>query len=87
MTESELIAKLKMKTDNQEWIDETLSTLKGFGYLKSDQVFAEQFVEQAFSGEFGSQYIVEKLKKLDIDQITPLDALNLLYNLKSKADK
>ena len=31
--------------------------------------------------------IVEKLKKLDIDRITPLDALKLLYDLKSKADK
>ncbi len=62
MTENELIAKLKVKTDNQEWIDETLGTLKGL-VPKSDQVFAEQFVEQAFSGEFGSRYIVEKLKK------------------------
>ncbi|WP_439147158.1 RecX family transcriptional regulator [Vibrio sp.] len=76
MTESELIAKLKMKTDNQEWIDETLSTLKGFGYLKSDQVFAEQFVEQAFSGEFGSQYIVEKLKKKGLTDSVISDAIH-----------
>ncbi|MEZ8881300.1 RecX family transcriptional regulator [Vibrio lentus] len=76
MTESELIAKLKVKTDNQEWIDETLGTLKGFGYLKSDQVFAEQFVEQAFSGEFGSQYIVEKLKKKGLTGSVISDAIH-----------
>ncbi|MEZ9410025.1 RecX family transcriptional regulator [Vibrio lentus] len=76
MTESELIAKLKVKTDNQEWIDETLGTLKGFGYLKSDQVFAEQFVEQAFSGEFGSRYIVEKLKKKGLRDSVISDAIH-----------
>ncbi|MCG9552762.1 RecX family transcriptional regulator [Vibrio sp. Isolate31] len=76
MTESELIAKLKVKTDNQEWIDETLGTLKGFGYLKSDQVFAEQFVEQAFSGEFGSRYIVEKLKKKGLNNSVISDAIH-----------
>lgn len=76
MTESELIAKLKVKTDNQEWIDETLGTLKGFGYLKSDQVFAEQFVEQAFSGEFGSRYIVEKLKKKGLTESVISDAIH-----------
>ncbi|PMG98185.1 RecX family transcriptional regulator [Vibrio lentus] len=76
MTESELIAKLKVKTDNQEWIDETLVTLKGFGYLKSDQVFAEQFVEQAFSGEFGSRYIVEKLKKKGLTDSVISDAIH-----------
>ncbi|HAH03440.1 MAG TPA: recombinase A, partial [Vibrio sp.] len=76
MTESELVAKLKVKTDNQEWIDETLGTLKGFGYLKSDQVFAEQFVEQAFSGEFGSRYIVEKLKKKGLTDSVISDAIH-----------
>ncbi|MEZ8696252.1 RecX family transcriptional regulator [Vibrio lentus] len=76
MTESELIAKLKVKTDNQEWIDETLGTLKGFGYLKSDPVFAEQFVEQAFSGEFGSRYIVEKLKKKGLMDSVISDAIH-----------
>ncbi|WP_286299617.1 regulatory protein RecX [Vibrio apostichopi] len=76
MTESELIAKLKVKTDNQEWIDETLGSLKGFGYLKSDQVFAEQFVEQAFSGEFGSRYIVEKLKKKGLTDSVISDAIH-----------
>jgi regulatory protein len=76
MTESELIAKLKVKTDNQKWIDETLLTLKGYGYLKSDQVFAEQFVEQAFSSEFGSRYIVEKLKKKGLTDSIIADAIH-----------
>ena len=82
MTESELIAKLKVKTDNQDWIDETLSNLKGYGYLKSDQDFAEQFVEQAFFGEFGSRYIVEKLKKKGLTDSVILDAIH-----KVSADK
>ncbi|KAA8681038.1 RecX family transcriptional regulator [Vibrio gigantis] len=82
MTESELTAKLKVKTDNQDWIDETLSNLKGYGYLKSDQDFAEQFVEQAFFGEFGSRYIVEKLKKKGLTDSVILDAIH-----KVSADK
>lgn len=82
MTESELVAKLKVKTDNQDWINETLSNLKGYGYLKSDQDFAEQFVEQAFFGEFGSRYIVEKLKKKGLSDAVISDAID-----KVSADK
>ncbi|MFM2607191.1 RecX family transcriptional regulator [Vibrio chagasii] len=82
MTESELTAKLKVKTDNQDWIDETLRNLKGYGYLKSDQDFAEQFVEQAFFGEFGSRYIVEKLKKKGLTDSVISDAIH-----KVSADK
>ncbi|WP_373954156.1 RecX family transcriptional regulator [Vibrio pomeroyi] len=76
MTESELIAKLKVKTDDQDWINETLSNLKGYGYLKSDQDFAEQFAEQAFFGEFGSRYIVEKLKKKGLSDSIIADAIH-----------
>ncbi|TCN85720.1 regulatory protein [Vibrio crassostreae] len=76
MTESELIAKLKVKTDNQDWINETLSNLKGYGYLKSDQDFAEQFAEQTFFGEFGSRYIVEKLKKKGLSDSIIADAIH-----------
>ena len=76
MTESELTAKLRVKTDNQGWIDETLRNLKSYGYLKSDQDFAEQFVEQAFFGEFGSRYIVEKLKKKGLTDSVISDAIH-----------
>ena len=82
MTETELTAKLKVKTDNQDWIDETLRNLKGYGYLKSDQDFAEQFVEQAFFGEFGSRYIIEKLKKKGLTDSVISDAIH-----KVSADK
>ncbi|CAK3925564.1 recombinase A [Vibrio sp. 10N.286.51.C3] len=82
MTESELIAKLKVKTDNQDWINETLSNLKGYGYLKSDQDFAEQFAAQAFFGEFGSRYIIEKLKKKGLTDSVISDAIH-----KVSADK
>lgn len=75
MTESELLAKLRVKTDNQEWIDETLSNLRGYGYIKSDQDFAEHFAERAFFGEFGSGYILEKLTRKGISESTIRDAI------------
>ncbi|QFT11590.1 recombination regulator RecX (plasmid) [Vibrio sp. THAF190c] len=82
MTEHELVSKLKVKTDNQEWIDEVLQRLRDFGYLKSNQDFAEQFVEQSFFGEFGSAYIVEKLKKKGLKDSDIYDAIH-----KVKSDK
>ncbi|WP_261883484.1 RecX family transcriptional regulator [Vibrio pelagius] len=82
MTEHELVSKLKVKTDNQEWIDEVLQRLRDFGYLKSNQDFAQQFVEQSFFGEFGSAYIVEKLKKKGLKDSDIYDAIN-----KVKSDK
>lgn len=63
LTESELLAKLRVKTDNEDWIADTLEKLRGFGYLKSDNEFAIKFAERAFSSEYGSGYILEKLKK------------------------
>lgn len=76
MTESELIAKLKVKTDNQDWISETLANLRSYGYLKSDKDFAIHFVERAFFGEFGSAYILDKLKKKGISESTIYDAIS-----------
>ncbi|PMG92252.1 RecX family transcriptional regulator [Vibrio breoganii] len=76
MTESELLTKLKAKTDNQEWIDQTLESLRGYGYLKSDSVFAEQFAERSFSSEYGSNYIVEKLKRKGIGEHTIVSAID-----------
>ncbi|WP_413283179.1 recombinase A [Vibrio sp. MA40-2] len=66
MTESELLAKLRVKTDNPAWIADTIDKLRSFGYLKSDQDFAQQFAERAFMNEYGSGYIVEKLIKKGI---------------------
>ena len=63
LTESELISKLRVKTDNEDWIADTLEKLRGFGYLKPDNEFAEKFAERSFSSEYGSGYIGEKLKK------------------------
>ncbi len=68
LTEAELLAKLRLKTDNQEWIDDTLEKLRGFGYLKSDKEFAEQFTERSFFNEYGSAYIRDKLKKKGLDE-------------------
>lgn len=68
MTESELISKLRVKTDNEEWIADTLEKLHGFGYLKADNDFAKAFIEHAYSCEYGSGYIIEKLKKKGIEE-------------------
>ncbi|CAM4168870.1 regulatory protein RecX [Vibrio neonatus] len=76
MTESELLAKLRIKTDNQQWIDSTIESLRGFGYLKSDAVFAEQFAEQSFSNEYASKYIIEKLKKKGVPENVILEAID-----------
>lgn len=67
LTESELLSKLRVKTDNEEWIADTLEKLRGFGYLKSDNEFAEKFAERAYFNEYGSGYILEKLKKKGLD--------------------
>ncbi len=83
MTESELLVKLRVKTDNEEWITETLSNLRGYGYLKSDQDFAEQFTEQAYAGEFGSKYIVEKLKKKGLQDSIIHDAIEKVKQAKN----
>ncbi|MGC9461365.1 RecX family transcriptional regulator [Vibrio genomosp. F10] len=66
LTESELINKLRIKTDNEDWITQTIEKLRRLDYLKPDNEFAEQFAERAFSSEYGSGYILEKLKKKGI---------------------
>lgn len=76
MTESELLAKLKVKTDNQDWINQTLESLRSYGYLKSDSVFAEQFAERCFSSEYGSNYIIEKLTHKGIEEHTITAAID-----------
>ena len=63
LTESELLSKLRVKTDNEDWIADTLEKLRGFGYLKTDHEFAEKFAERSFSNQCGSGFILEKLKK------------------------
>lgn len=67
LTESELLKKLRVKTDNEEWITETIEKLQGFDYLKSDNEFAKKFAQRSFSSEYGSGYILEKLKKKGLD--------------------
>ena len=38
-------------------------------------------------GTIGGQDIIEKLQKLDVTTLTPIEALNKLYELKTEADK
>ncbi|PMH43291.1 recombinase A [Vibrio sp. 10N.286.49.B3] len=76
LTESELLIKLRAKTDNEAWIAEVLEKLRGFGYLKSDSEFATRFAERAFSSDYGSGYILEKLKKKGLNDTLIRDSLN-----------
>ncbi|CAM2958485.1 RecX family transcriptional regulator [Vibrio rarus] len=84
MTESELLIKLRAKTDNQQWITQTLDTLHHYGYLKSDADFAHGFAQQSFNNEYGSKYIIEKLKKKGLSVATVLTAIEQVkqqYNI------
>ncbi|MFV8385551.1 RecX family transcriptional regulator [Vibrio parahaemolyticus] len=62
LTESELRKKLTNKTENQEWIDSTVSRLFELGYVKTDIEFAIRFAESRFFGDYGAGYIAKKLK-------------------------
>ena len=37
--------------------------------------------------QFGGQDIIAELQKLDVTTLTPIEALNKLYELKTEADK
>ena len=78
MTEGELLVKLRAKTDNEEWITQALEKLHEYGYLKTDAEYARQFSNQSFFGEYGSSYIVEKLKKKGLQDTLIYDAINLV---------
>lgn len=68
LTESQLRIKLGNKTSNSEWVDQAISRMFELGYLKSDIEFAEQFIQRSFFGDYGSGYIVTKLKKYGLDE-------------------
>ena len=79
-TIDELRKKLIAKTDNQEWIDTVLNDLIERGYLKSDKNFAINFVEMAFSGEKGSQFILSKLREKGINESIVNEAIAYVSN-------
>src|SRR5690606_6421959 len=35
--------------------------------------------------DYKKDYLIEKIKKLDVSNITPIEAINILYNLKTEA--
>ncbi len=78
MTEAELLVKLHAKTDNEEWIAKALDKLREYGYLKTDAEYARQFASQSFFGEYGTSYIIEKLKKKGIKEPLIIDAINVV---------
>ena len=48
---------------------------------------AEEDDVQLGFGQFGGQDIIDKLQKMDVTTLTPIEALNKLYELKTEADK
>ena len=78
LSESELISKLRNKTDNEVWIMETLEKLRDLNYLKPDAEFAQIFAERAFSNEYGRGYIREKLKMKGIHDAVIDDAIFII---------
>lgn len=61
-TINEIRIKLARKTDNTEWVETVLTHLIENNYLKNDLEFALRYCELAFSREFGSRAIKQKLK-------------------------
>ena len=54
---------------------------------KPAPINAEQDDDQMGFGAIGGQDIIEKLQKMDVTTLTPIEALNKLYELKTEADK
>ena len=63
LTENELRQRLEKKTDVQEWIDKCIAEMKEYNYIKSDVVFCDDYIERAFFGDYGSNYIKNTLVK------------------------
>ncbi|RDC48256.1 hypothetical protein DVA85_29865, partial [Acinetobacter sp. RIT592] len=55
--------------------------------LKENAVEDEVAVTQISFGSVYDESLVEEIKKLDILNMTPLDAMNALYSLQTKAKK
>ncbi len=68
LTEAELRTRLARKTDVVEWIDQAIEKLKQYNYVKSDTDFADDFIEKAYFGDYGSGYIQQTLQKKGLDR-------------------
>ena len=53
---------------------------------KNVKIEVEDDVQLGFE-QFGGQDIINKLQKMDVTTLTPIEALNILYELKTEADK
>ena len=47
---------------------------------------ADDDVQLGFE-QIGGNEIIEKLQKMDVTTLTPIEAMNILYELKTEADK
>ncbi|RKF18110.1 RecX family transcriptional regulator [Alginatibacterium sediminis] len=75
MTITELRVKLNNKTDNQDWIEQTIQRCLELAYLKSDADFSLNFAVMCFGNEFGSGYIRRKLSLKGIHSDVITDAI------------
>ena len=74
---------------------EIVQSLESININKTDSVEVKQIkkkeeqhdADQIMLGSFEGGEIVEQLKKLDINTLTPIEAMNEIYRLKLKADK
>lgn len=84
MTVGELRIRLERKTTDVQWVNDAIAYVTEMGYLHSDEVFARRYAEQAFSGEYGSQYILDKLQQKGISKdviLTVVATLKLERNI------
>ncbi|BBL92356.1 MULTISPECIES: regulatory protein RecX [Vibrio] len=63
LTIAELKVKLARKTDNEEWIDNTIAKLLDLVIIKSDEQFSIEYIERSFFADYGSLKISKILKK------------------------
>lgn len=77
-SEKDLRTKMKNKTDNQEWIDQSMEKLIDQGY-QSDARFAEMIVRKGVgSKSWGKSRIEQEMKRKGLSTDTVNEALALL---------
>lgn len=83
LTIPELRQKLEKKTDNSQWIDNTINKLLDQFIIKSDYEFCLEYIERSFFSDYGSIKIREVLSKKLISDRNIDEALNEIVTNKS----
>lgn len=83
LTEQEMRVRLERKTDVPEWIEAAITQLKEYNYIKSDQDFADDFIEKAYFGEYGQGHIVKVLMRKHISRRLILERVAFIKSQKN----